>query len=208
MQSKKNIIIIIFIITIIVILFLLVYYKIRNNGNNIIKLNENIKDNILNISSYEAEIEVEIKSNKTTNKYILKQLYYEPNLIKQIVIEPKNLENLSYSYDGKNIKLENTNLSLSKIYEDYKYINENSIWLNSFIKNYNDKSRYEETESQLIIENNNKYNNYNIKQILYIEKKTGLPSKMEIYDNNKNTKVYIKYNEIVLNKINKNNMFE
>ena len=195
-------------IIICLILFLIFYYKTKNNGNNISKLNGNIKEYILNISSYEADIELEIKSNKTTNKYKLKQLYCKPNLLKQVIIEPKNIENLSFIFDGNNMKLENTNLSLTKIFENYEYINNNMLWLSSFIENYNDNSKISELQGEIIIENNNKYNNYNVKQVLYIERKTGLPFKMEIYDNNKNTKIYIKYNEIKLNKTTKNQIIE
>ena len=75
-MKKQKILLIIFIVFfILLILFFLINYKTKNNGNNISKFNGNIKDYILNISSYEAEIEVIVESNKTTNKYILKQLY-------------------------------------------------------------------------------------------------------------------------------------
>ena len=69
------------IISIFFIIFFLIYYKTKNNGNTINRLTNNLEDYILNISSYEAELEVTIESNKTTNKYKLKQLYYKPNLI-------------------------------------------------------------------------------------------------------------------------------
>ena len=78
------------------------------------------------------------------------------------------------------------------------------MWLSSFIENYNEKSEVLDTENEVIIENNNKYNNYNVKQILYVDKSTKLPIKMEVYDNNKNAKIYIKYNEIKLNNISRN----
>ena len=200
-MNKK--IIIFSLIIIFLILLFIINYKIRNNGNNISKLTKNLEEYILNISSYEAELEVTIESNKTINKYKLKQLYCKPNFIKQIVKQPTNIENLTIVYDGDNMKIENTNLSLSQIYENYKYINENTLWLNSFINNYNENSKSYENENEFILENNNKYNQYNVKQVLYIDKSKKIPTKMEVYDNNKNTKVYIKYNEIKLNKISK-----
>ena len=43
-------------------------------GNNIISQVE--IDDILNISSYKATIEVEVKSNKNENKYVIKQEYF------------------------------------------------------------------------------------------------------------------------------------
>ena len=208
MKNKKMLLIVVVSFIIFLILFFIIYYKTKNNGNTINKLTNNLEEYILNISSYEAELEVTVESNKTTNKYKLKQLYCKPNLIKQTVIEPSNIKNLSMIYDGRNMKLENTNLSLSKIYENYTCINENILWLNSFIENYNNNSKIFKKEKDIIVENNNRYNNYNVKQILYIDKNKKVPVKMEIYDNNKNTKIYIKYNEITLNKTSKNEILE
>lgn len=204
MNKKRIIIISSLLISIILILFFSINYKTQKNGNNISKSTDDIVEYILNISSYEADLEVTVESNKTTNKYKLKQLYSKPNIIKQIIEEPSNLENLTIIYDGKNMKLENTNLSLSKIYENYEYISQNTLWLSSFIDNYNDNSKITETENEVIIENNNIYNKYNEKQVLYIDKHSSLPSKLEIYDNNRNTRIYIKYNEIKLNKLKQN----
>ena len=199
MNKTKIFIILILIILIILTLFFLIYYKTGKNGNNINKSTEDIVRNILNISSYEAEMEVFVESNKITNRYKIQQLYTKPNIIKQIVKEPSNIENLTITYDGKNMKIENTRLGLSKIYNEYEYISQNILWLSSFIDNYNKNSKVIETEEDIQIENNSIFINYNIKQVLYINKKTSLPIKLEIYDNNKNKKIYIKYNEIKLN---------
>ena len=199
MNKKRIIIISSLLIAIILILFFSINYKTGENGNNISKSTDDIVEYILNISSYEASLDVTVESNKTTNRYKIKQLYSKPNIIKQVIQEPSNLENLTIIYDGRNMKLENTNLSLSKVYENYKYISKNTLWLSSFIDSYNDNSKITETENEVVIENNNVYNNYNEKQVLYIDKKSSLPSKLKIYDNNKNTKIYIKYNEIKLN---------
>lgn len=204
MKKKSKLVIILFIILIISFTFVFLYYKSGKNVNNINKSTDDIVKNILNISSYEAELEVTIESNKNTNKYKIKQAYAKPNIVKQIVQEPSNIENLTIIYDGKNMKIENTKLSLSKIYENYEYISQNTLWLSSFIDNYNDNSKIKETENEVIIENKNNLNNYQNKQILYISKKTGVPTKLEVYDNNKNARIYIKYNEIKINKIKQN----
>lgn len=58
-------------------------------GNNIISQVE--IDDILNISSYKATIEVEVKSNKNENKYVIKQEYFGENENTQEVIEPENI---------------------------------------------------------------------------------------------------------------------
>ena len=205
-MKKKTILFIL--IVIFLFLFFLIHYKTKNNGNNINKLIKNIDEYILNISSYEAKIELTIESNKTINKYKLEQLYYKPKLAKQIVKEPLSLENLTFIYDGQNIKVENTRIGLSKIYENYKYVNENALWLSFFVENYNASSKVSETGHEIIIENNKQYSEYNVKQILHIDKKQKIPKKMEIYDNNKKIRIYIKYNEIILNKLDKNKILE
>ena len=108
------------------------------------------------------------------------------------------------TYDGKNMKVENTNLSLSKIYQDYKYISENTLWLSTFIDNYNDNSKIYEKEGKVIIESNVAYNFYNVKEVLYIDKKKGKPIELKIFDNSNNNRIYIKYNEIKINQTKQN----
>ena len=200
----------ILIITLIII-FLLIFliqitYKNIKDGNNIIKSENDLIEYILNISSYQAELEVTVNSNKTTNKYVLEQHYLEPNYSKQIVKEPSNIQNLEIIYNGSNLEIKNTNLGLRKIYENYNYLNENILWLNYFIQNCNSKGySIEDKEDELILKT--KIESYNYKGMLYINKKTNLPTKIEIFDNNNKSKVYIEYKEIKLNNIQENNIF-
>lgn len=83
-------------------------YKTAEFGNTNIKSAENIKEYILNISSYEANVTVEVTSNKNKNKYKLIQKYFEPNIFKQEVLEPSNIKGLTIQYDGANLKIDNT----------------------------------------------------------------------------------------------------
>lgn len=164
---------------------------------------DDIVRNVLNISSYQAEIEVTIISNKTKNQYKLRQEYKNNHAWRQTIIEPKELENLTISYDGNSITLKNTNLGLNKLYEnyeDYHYIHQNTLWLSSFVSGFTGDSKITENEDEIMVENQQYRNPYNEKQILYISKKSKQPTKMEIQDTNKNNTIYIKYNEIQLNK--------
>lgn len=206
MYKFAKILIIILILIFILIFFIQIAYKAIKNGNNIIKSENDLIEYILNISSYEAKLEITINSNKTTNKYVLEQYYLEPNFSKQIVKEPSNIENLEIIYNGSNLEIKNTNLGLSKIYENYTYLNENMLWLNFFIDICN-KEGYtiEENDDELILIN--KMEQYNSKGTLYINKKTSLPVKIEILDNNNNSKIYIEYKEIELNNIQEDNIF-
>ena len=206
MNKFIKILIITLIIIFILIFFIQITYKNIKDGNNIIKSENDLIEYILNISSYQAKLEVTVNSNKTINKYVLEQYYLEPNYAKQIVKEPSNIENLEIIYNGSNLEIKNTNLGLSKIYENYNYLNENILWLNYFIANCNSEGyTLEEKDGELILVTKIEKNNY--KGTLHINKKTSLPLKIEILDNDNKSKVYIEYKEIKLNNIHENNIF-
>ncbi len=203
MKKKYLIVFFIFFVTS-AIIFLQFTYKLSKSGNTISKSDDN---DILNIKSYEAVLEVETYSNKNTNKYLIKQKYLEPNLIKQEIIEPENIKGLTTTFDGTNLILENQNLELKALYENYNYIGGNSLSLISFIEEYktSQNAEIEETEEEKIIkikldDSTNKYEAY---KKMHISKKTNLPSKMEILDVNQNRTVYILYKEIKINKTSK-----
>lgn len=179
-------------------------YKNSDFGNTIDKSVEGITQYLLNISSYEAEIEVTITSNKNTNKYKIKQSYAQPNVYRQEVIEPSNIQGVTITYDGKDLRIENTRLSLSQIYENYPYLDGNELCLSAFLNEYKDnqnKEVYEENNQIIMkIKTDSKYQAY---KMLYIDKKTAKPIKMEIQDMNQKMLVYILYNEIKMNSTNK-----
>ena len=166
--------------------------KIGNNSSS-----QEIVDYILNISSYEATVEVNVNSNKNTNKYILKQKYEKPDIMTQEVIEPSNIAGIKIIRQGNELKIENTNLNLTSIFNNYEYISENSLDLNCFIENYrkSEKSEFREEDNKILM----KTKILNMEKVLYIDKKTVLPVKMEIKDNSKKNEVYILYNEVKIN---------
>ncbi|MCI9016537.1 MAG: hypothetical protein HFJ53_05185 [Clostridia bacterium] len=214
MKGIKKKLIILSGIIIFIILLIVVFknfnkndYKTINLGNNNLKTAENITDYILNISSYSAKVMVEVQSNKNTNKYLINQEYKNPNIFKQEVIEPNDIQGLRTIYDGNTLKIENTKIGLNKIYENYKYLSENSLCLYNFVENYkqNNNSIYKEENNQIIMETkieNNK-NKYSIYKKLYIDKQTAKPIKLEVQDINQKILVYILYNEIKINSTNK-----
>ena len=166
--------------------------KIGNNSSS-----QEIVDYILNISSYEATVEVNVNSNKNTNKYILKQKYEKPDIMTQEVIEPSNIAGVKIIRQGNELKIENTNLNLTSIFNNYEYISENSLDLDCFIENYrkSEKSEFREEDNKILM----KTKILNMEKVLYIDKKTVLPVKMEIKDNSKKNEVYILYNEVKIN---------
>ena len=189
----------------VVVILLTIYFlfiknttKIFNNGNN--SSNQEIEKYILDISSYKANITVEIYSNKNTNKYILYQEYISPNTNKQEVIEPTNIKGVKITRDENGITLENSKFSLKELLNKYESLENNCLDLSSFIQDYSksDKSKIEETNGKVIMstENSNKYGKY---KKLYIDKNSCKPTKMEIKDVNQKTTINILYNEIEIN---------
>lgn len=212
--NKKSLIILICIILAITIIS--VYFINKNNkifnknfniGNNITsKSIQEIEQYILNISSYEAKAEVMIESNKNINKYVLKQEYNNSGKIEQIVLEPSNIEGLTISYNEGNLAINNTKLNLQTVYNNYKYVVDNNLWLNSFIKDYresNNKSISENSDYIVMTVDISDSNNYGKIKILYINKTTGNPEKMLIQDKNQKNMVYILYSEIRINSVSK-----
>ena len=97
------------------------------------------------------------------------------------------------------LKIENTKLNLSQIFDNYKGLEDNSLDLISFLNDYkkDEKSSFEENDSEIILKTkNNSQNKYNKNKILYINKKTKLPTKLIVEDNNQNMTINIKYNSI------------
>lgn len=208
-KSKRNKIIIIIVIIILAIITTIIFIKNYNKtaktskiGNN--STSQEIVNYILNISSYETQIEVEVKSNKNSNKYKIKQTYISNENNIQEVLEPSNIKGVKITKERNNLKIENTKLSLTKIIEDYKDITQNNLDLANFIENYknNTNSKYKEENNQIIMETTAKIeNNYQKYEKLYVSKENGKPIKMEIKDTNQNIIIYIIYNEININKI-------
>ena len=197
-MKVKKIIIFVSLIVIAILIFFFVKnnYKKFNIGNNITsKSIKEVENYILNINSYKAKIEVEVQSNKNENKYILMQKFAKPNISKQEVLEPSDVKGIETIYNGKDLTINNSNLGLSSIYENYQYMIDNCLWINSFIEDYKECN-----EDEKAIRKESKYIQY---KKLYIDSKTYKPSKMLIQDVNKKTLVYISYKEIEIDSLSK-----
>ncbi len=203
-MKNKKIILILFIILILVALtiFLIFYYKNGKTGNTIINQSEEkIIDTILNMTSYQAKLEITIETNKNKTKYVVNQSM-KNGVSKQEVLEPENIAGVITEYDGKNLKIRNNKLNLETTFENYQYIVENRLWLDSFIEEYKTGKNVKNSsqENEILLEIENKENPYNVHKKLYVDKKTGKPTKMIVQDINQKTLVYILYTEIKISK--------
>ncbi len=206
---KKIIGIAITIIILIIIIFLFKnnYKKIKSGNNISNKSIDEIKEYILSIESYNANANIEVTSNKTKNIYIVEQKYIkEGKLYKQKVLEPENLSGLEFTYDGKDLSIKNSKLTLNKIYTDYKFIGSNELSLVKFIEDYsqNQDSKIYEENGKIIMEVEVKQNNiYTQNKKLYIDKENDKIDKLEIKDITQKTTIYILYNKIEINRLTK-----
>lgn len=184
-------------------------YKNQNVGNNMSNKNlEEIEKYILDISSYQAKMEITIESNKNTNKYLLEQTYQKDKISKQTILEPSNIEGLEIIYEEGKLTINNSKLNLSTVYENYTNLVENCLWLDSFIEDYrqgknNNQSNISEENEIITMETKtrNENNRYIYYKQLFIDKKTGNPTKLLVQDINKKNLIYILYNEITVNGI-------
>ena len=202
MINKKIIILISLLILIITIIFVVI--KTANSGNNIISKNSDlIVNNILNMKSYDANVEITIISNKNENTYKMNQQNIGSKCYKQTIQEPAKIAGTEIIFEENKLEIRNTKLNLSKIYENYHYISENALLLSSFVADYAEENEIKQTEkdNQIILEIKikNDQNQYTEYKSLYIDKTTGKPTKMEIKDIAQNVRVYILYNEIKIN---------
>ncbi|MFG6319737.1 MAG: hypothetical protein K1W33_07805 [Clostridia bacterium] len=184
----KKMYIILFFVIILLIIFAFCYYNTSIFGNNIIIKNENkIVDYVLNnINEYEAEIEVTVKSNKTTNIYKMKQNVSKDYSSIEVLSKGK-INGLKIEMKDRNLKIQNTELKLDKIYENYESLTNNTLFLNTFIKKFK-----ESNSTTYMKENNIVFEVPNFGK-LYVDMQTSKPIKLEIKDNTKKTNICINY---------------
>ncbi len=186
---KKRYIFLFFVI-ILLIVFLIFYYNTSNFGNNISVKSENkVVDYILNINEYEAEIEVTVTSNKTTNIYNLKQSVTQDGSSLEVLSKGK-IGGLKIESKDKTLKIQNTELKLDKIYENYEPLVDNTLFLDTFIKRFKESNSTTYMEGEFIVFEIPKFAK------LYVDMKASKPTKLEIKDNTKKTSICINYNSI------------
>lgn len=200
-KSKKFLFIILAIAILLVVISIIFskksYETINIGNNNLNKTLEEVEDYILNIKEYTATIEVTVNSNKNSNKYLIKQNHKEKN-DEQEVLEPDTIKGVKLEYKDSSLKIENSNLNLKKIYNNYPYIESNILWLNSFIEEYRNSEQRNITEKneEVVMQIKRKNDKKIAIEELILDKKTLKPTKLSIMDNSKNVIVYILYNEI------------
>ena len=97
-------------------------------------------------------------------------------------------------------QIKNNKLDLETTFQNYQYIVENRLWLDSFIEDFKtlENKKTSSDQNEIILEVKREDMPYNIYKKLYIDKKTRKPIKLIVQDINQKTLVYILYTEITI----------
>lgn len=194
MKNKK--IVLIFAI-ICMLIFSFIYYIFSIFGNNKNRSQEEIVESLLNrICNYEANITVEVTSNKNQNIYSMYQ-EVKNNASKLVVQSPEEIKDLVIENKDNKLKISNARLNVERVYENYEPIINNNMFLNTFSKEcLENHLNYYQIDKELILElelNNNTYTKY---KELHYDLKSDVPTELIIKDNTKKTTIRIIYNDI------------
>ena len=196
MKSKK--LLLIFVLICITIFFVF-YYNFFILGNNINRSQDEIVDNIINkTNEYEANIDVKVISNKNENDYKMYQIVNDEKSI-QIVDGPENIKGLEIENISNKLIIRNTKLNMEKIYDQYEFLLNNSLFLNVFIEDYkkNTSKIYEENDELIFeVKLDSSKSTYIKYKELHVDKISGVPRQLIIKDNTKKTCISIIYNDI------------
>ena len=206
MKISKKVVLIFSIILMIVVLVGFIIkictnraYKNEKLGNN--KSIEEIEKYILNIKSYKANLSATIVNNRNENEYTIVQ-EVKQDYEKQNILAPDEIKGLQMTYSNGKLEIKNTELNLSKIYENYPNLSENNLFLTQFIESYKNQEEKKITqldENTILMEVKTDRNRYDVWAKLYVNKEKLKPEKLEVLENNNKIKVYILYNEIEIN---------
>ena len=195
MKLKRIMFIFVFIC---ITVFIILYYIFCILGNNKIRSQEEVVDNILiRLDKYEADVKVHAISNKNDNYYDMHQIV-DNGYSKCTINSPDSVKGIEIELSDNKLKIANTKLNMERTYDDYKAIMNNSLFLNVFANDYkNSESKtYEENDYIVFSSKLNSPNTYIKYKELYVDKKTGKPKELIIKDNTKKTCISIIYNDI------------
>lgn len=150
---------------------------------------------IVTMSSYKCIAEVEAIGNKSTHNYVFIHNYIKSDYYKLEVLEPQNLKGKTMEYKGDKVIITNPDIK-DKIELPNTNDNRQYYFVGDFIKNYlqNEDVNIKLSNNSLVLETiipgDNKYF---AKQILYVNKESKNPEKMEILNSEEKVNFTVNY---------------
>lgn len=179
-------------------IFIIFHYIFVNNGNNKNINQDEIADKILKkFNKYEAKISVNIISNKNENFYEMTQYVYD-NYMKMIVDYPQNIQGVIIEIKDNTLSILNTKLNMEKVYDNYGININNSLFLNTLVKDITESDYYvEEINDEIVlkIDKKDSDNTYVKYKELHMDKEF-VPKYLIIKDAAKNVRIRIVYTDI------------
>jgi len=156
------------------------------------------------LKQYESEVTVTFLKDKQPNEMKMKQVANMSGTYELTIIEPEQLKGTKVSYDGN--QMTEYYPGLNKVVEVKGSSVQNEILLTSFVSRYLTNENIKEQEVQLngktistyemLIEGNFKYLS---KEKLWLDERSRLPLKMEIYDDVGNITIEVIYEDFKFN---------
>lgn len=163
---------------------------------------EDFQKQITSMTSYTCKANITIINNKTQSNYTINHTYKKPAYYKLEVIKPENLNGKVMEYYKDKIIIKNKQLDdvveLPNIGNNKLY-----LFIGDFVKDFSkeDSINIKDSNKQLILEKDiSQESNYLSKQILYIDKNTKNPVKMEILNNEGEKKFIVDYVDFQIKK--------
>lgn len=152
---------------------------------------------ISKMNSYTCTAEIIVKGNKSESNYIIKHTYKKPEYYKLEVISPERLSGKTMEYNKDKILITNPDINdsieLPNVDNDKQY-----LFVGDFIKNYlqNEEVNITFSGNNILIETSIPgEDKYFSTQILYVDKNTKKPDKMEILDKEGITRFTVNYKD-------------
>ena len=157
---------------------------------------------ISKMKSYSCIAEINVVGNKNPKEYIMKHNYTKPDTYKIEIVSPENLKGKIIKYNKEKIFVKNPNVNdyieLPNNEKDNQY-----LFIGDFIKNLskNEELNIAFKGDYLVLEttipSSSKYFN---KQVLYVDKESVKPSKLEIHDDEGKARFTVTYKNFEYNK--------
>lgn len=156
---------------------------------------EDFRKKMTEMRSYTCQADIIAFNNKSQTKYIINHTYKKPSYYKLEIQKPESLNGKTIEYRKDKIIIKNKQLDdvveLPNAGDNKLY-----LFIGDFIQDFTQKNNIniKDSDEQLILENDiSQQSNYLSKQILYIDKKTKNPAKMEILNNEGEKKFIVNY---------------
>ena len=158
---------------------------------------EDFQKKITKMTSYTCQADITVFNNKSQSKYTINHTYKKPSYYKLEIIKPENLNGKTIEYNKDKIIIKNKQLDdvveLPNVGDNKLY-----LFIGDFVQDFlqEDSINMSVSEKQLILERDLSHENSCLsKQILYIDKKTKNPVKMEILNSEGEKKFIVNYTD-------------